>query len=228
MIARIVEEHLGEDIRKLKIRILSGLVLVKLFVVGILWLKPLFHLLMILVAIGMLTEWYNMTHSSSLHSLLGLIIIPVPISLLILLSTDDTKNWLIMLYFGIIWSADGFAMIGGKVFKGLKLAPKISPRKTWSGLISGVLASSLVAVLISLSPNFQIESYYFSNKVYLFLFGCVMALIGQLSDLFISYFKRKFKVKDSGHLIPGHGGVLDRFDSIILTAPLLFLINLYL
>ena len=182
---------------------------------------------MILVGTGMLSEWYNMTYSSIPYLLIGLIIIPIPISLLIFLSMEDTNRWLIMLYFCIMWSVDTFAMIGGKTFKGAKLARNLI-LKTWSGLVTGVLSAGLVAVLVSFIPNFYIENYYFSNKIYLFIISCILALIAQLSDLFISYFKRKFNIKDSGDIIPGHGGVLDRFDSIILTAPILFLMNIYL
>jgi len=222
----LVKDKLVKDKQKSNIylRILSGLVLVPLFVVSILWLKPLFYVLILLVGIGMLSEWYDMTRSSIPYLLIGLIIIPIPISLL-LLSVKPTNSWLIMLYFCIIWSVDTFAMIGGKTFKGAKLAPKISPKKTWSGLIIGVISAGLVAVLVSLIPNFYIEQYYSLNRIHLFLVSCGLALIAQLSDLFISYFKRKFHIKDSGHIIPGHGGVLDRFDSIILTSPVLFFIS---
>lgn len=206
------------------LRILSGLVLVPLFVISILWLKPLFYVLILLVGIGMLSEWYDMTRSSIPYLLIGLIIISIPISLL-LLSVKPTNSWLIMLYFCIIWSVDTFAMIGGKTFKGAKLAPQISPKKTWSGLIIGVISAGLVAVLVSLIPSFYIEQYYSLNRIHLFLVSGGLALIAQLSDLFISYFKRKFHIKDSGHIIPGHGGVLDRFDSIILTSPVLFFIS---
>ncbi|ABV79304.1 phosphatidate cytidylyltransferase [Rickettsia bellii] len=231
MIIQKGKEHLAKDKQKsnLYLRILSGIVLVPSFVVAILWLKPLFYVLMILVAIGMLSEWYDMTHSSIMYLLIGLIIIPIPISLLIFLSSNPINNWLIMLYFCIVWSVDTFAMIGGKTLGGAKLAPKISPKKTWSGLITGILSAGLVATLISFIPSFYIENYYFSNRIYLFIISCTLALTAQLSDLFISYFKRKFNIKDSGNIIPGHGGVLDRFDSIILTAPILFFINgLYL
>ncbi|HJD61527.1 MAG TPA: phosphatidate cytidylyltransferase [Rickettsia endosymbiont of Degeeriella rufa] len=231
MIIQKGKERLAKDKQKsnLYLRVLSGIVLVPSFVVAILWFKPLFYVLMILVAIGMLSEWYDMTHSYIMYLIIGLIIIPIPISLLIFLSSNPINNWLIMLYFCIIWSVDTFAMIGGKTLGGAKLAPKISPKKTWSGLITGILSAGLVATLISFISSFYIENYYFSNRIYLFIISCMLALIAQLSDLFISYFKRKFNIKDSGNIIPGHGGVLDRFDSIILTAPMLFFINeLYL
>ncbi|AFE52860.1 phosphatidate cytidylyltransferase [Rickettsia prowazekii str. GvV257] len=228
MITQKEKEHLAKDKQNIYLRIISGIALVSLFVIAILCLKTLFYILMILVGIGMLSEWYNMTYPSINYLLIGLIIIPIPISLLIFLSMEESNRLVIMLYFCILWSVDTFAMIGGKTFKGIKLAPKISPKKTWTGLITGTVSAGLVSVLVSLIPNYHIEHYYFSNKIYLFIISCILALIAQSSDLFISYFKRKFNIKDSGHIIPGHGGVLDRFDSIILTAPVFFCINIYL
>ncbi|WP_341789356.1 phosphatidate cytidylyltransferase [Rickettsia endosymbiont of Polydrusus tereticollis] len=205
------------------LRILSAMVLGPLFIVAILWLKPLFYVLMILVAIGMLCEWYDMTSSSLLHLLTGLVVIPLPIGSLILLHARDNNQWLILLYFVIIWSVDTFAMIGGKIVGGLRLAPKISPKKTWSGLIVGVISAGFITVFV----NYYFLHSYFSRAYYLFIISCSLALTAQLSDLFVSYFKRKFNIKDSGTIIPGHGGVLDRFDSIILTAPILLFLYLY-
>ncbi|WP_342269983.1 phosphatidate cytidylyltransferase [Rickettsia endosymbiont of Orchestes rusci] len=205
------------------LRILSAMVLGPVFIVAILWLKPLFYVLMILVAIGMLCEWYDMTSSSLLHLLTGLVVIPLPIISLMLLQAGHNNQWLILLYFVIIWSVDTFAMIGGKIIGGPRLAFKISPKKTWSGLISGIISAGFITVFV----NYYFFHSYFSRAFYLFIISCSLALIAQLSDLFVSYFKRKFNIKDSGTVIPGHGGVLDRFDSIILTAPILLFLYLY-
>ncbi|MFY9590106.1 phosphatidate cytidylyltransferase [Rickettsia endosymbiont of Halotydeus destructor] len=201
------------------LRILSALVLGPVFIIAILWLKPLFYVLMVLVAIGMLCEWYDMTKSSLTYLLMGLIIIPLPIISLTLLQAKGNNEYLILLFFVIIWSVDTFAMIGGKTIKGAKLAPKISPNKTWSGLIGGVISAGTITVLVSVAFGFHIKN--------LFIISCALALTAQLSDLFVSYFKRKFNIKDSGIIIPGHGGVLDRFDSIILTSPILLFLHIY-
>ncbi len=201
------------------VRILSALVIGPVFIIAIMFIKSLFYLLMLLIAVSMLYEWYQMTKSSFFYGLLGFIIIPTPIISLVIIAIEDKNRWLLLLYFTIIWSVDIFAMIGGKNIGGAKLAPKISPNKTWSGLITGILASGVAAFLLSLIP-----AYYLLNKRHLIIAAFCLALIAQMSDLFISYFKRKFAIKDSGTIIPGHGGVLDRFDSIILTAPILFFI----
>ena len=226
MIIQEGKELLEQDKKKsnMILRILSAFVIGPLFIISIMWFAPLFYILMLLVLIGMLYEWYNMTKSSRLYLLIGLIILPLPVLSLIYLRTNDTNQWLLLLYFAIIWSVDTFAMIGGKNIGGLKLAPRISPNKTWSGLIVGVVSSSFISFCLSYVPGFNIDNYYFSSKDYLIMTSFCLSLIAQMSDLFISYFKRKFAIKDSGTIIPGHGGVLDRFDSIILTAPILFFI----
>jgi phosphatidate cytidylyltransferase len=209
------------------LRILSALVIGPVFIIAIMFFTPLFYLLVILIAIGMLSEWYQMTKLSIGYVLFGFIILLIPIISLIILAANEQNRWLLLSYFTIIWSVDSFAMIGGKKFKGPKLAAKISPNKTWSGLIIGVLAAGLSVFFLSLLPGFNLSGYYFLNEHHLIIASILLALIAQMSDLFVSYFKRKFAIKDSGSIIPGHGGVLDRFDSIILTAPLLLLSRYY-
>ena len=116
----------------------------------------------------------------------------------------------------------------GKVFKGPKLT-KISPNKTYSGL----LGSFIFPVIVSLIYNkyYTLTGTYFSSKLpgvnfelnFLF-FILFISMISQLGDLIISFFKRKAKVKDTGNLLPGHGGLLDRIDGLIFVIPILYLI----
>lgn len=137
------------------VRILSALVIGPVFIIAIMFIKSLFNIVMLLIAIIMLYEWNQMTKSSFSHIILGFVIIPIPTISLIIIATEDKNRWLLLLYFIIIWSVDIFAMIGGKNIGGPKLPPKISPDKTWSGLIIGVLASGLTAFLLSLVPSFD-------------------------------------------------------------------------
>lgn len=212
-------------ISNIKLRAFPSIIIVLFFTISILWGRPIFCILMLIVGGCMLFEWYEITNSRILYLLLGLIIIPIPITSLLLVSINEQLKWLLLSYFVTIWSVDTGAMIGGKKFKGPLLAPTISPNKTWSGLVIGVLSSGFFCGLLGRLPDFTIPNYNLNNKIYLIL-GCMLfAIFAQISDLFISFFKRKFNIKDSGSLIPGHGGALDRFDSIILTAPLLFLIG---
>jgi phosphatidate cytidylyltransferase len=111
-------------------------------------------------------------------------------------------------------------MFVGKLIKGPKLAPSLSPKKTISGLLGGVAAAAILPMLLNLVPAYSIATYTSASKIILLYQFAFLGLTSQMSDLFISYFKRKFNIKDSGNLIPGHGGMLDRFDSIVLTAPI--------
>lgn len=218
------KEILGQDkFSNIELRIFSGVLIVALFVIAILWVPPLFYALMLIIAAGMIFEWHKMTKSSLPYLLLGFIIIPIPIISLMKVEAAGNAKFILLIYFITIWSVDTFAMIGGKNFKGPKLAPYLSPNKTWSGLIVGIAGAGLAASLISTIPVFASSSYYLFDKNHIVLSCMFIAALAQMSDLFISYFKRKFNIKDSGNLIPGHGGILDRFDSIILTAPVLFL-----
>ena len=208
----------------MKLRVLSGLVIGVIFIISIIWIPQLFNVVILLISIGMLLEWYMMTRSSVLFLLLGIPIISIPITSLLLVNFIIQNRFMLLMYFIIIWSVDTFAMLGGKTIEGPRLAPCLSPNKTWSGLLTGIISSSCISVLFCNFLNFNIYNYFFSNTINIILTSMFIALVAQLSDLFISYFKRKFNIKDSGYIIPGHGGLLDRFDSIIFTAPIMLII----
>jgi phosphatidate cytidylyltransferase len=118
----------------------------------------------------------------------------------------------------VTWICDTAAMFGGKMFKGPKLAPTISPGKTRSGAISGVVAGVAVA------PLFGLLAFQPAGLVIpawkLMICAAVWSVMGQVGDLAESLFKREVGLKDSSDLIPGHGGVLDRFDSLYFVLPL--------
>lgn len=199
-------------------RFISGIILGSIVLFAILYSQLLLNLSLILMGSLMLHEWRQITNKDEKYLHLGLIIIIVPILSLYLVSIKPEGKIALLTYALVIAAVDTFAMFGGKTFKGRKLAPIISPNKTWSGLVSGATAGAVVSLCIS----FIIRKYNVQySHIEFFFFGLFIGLIEQCSDLFISFFKRKFSVKDSGNIIPGHGGVLDRFDGIILTAPIL-------
>jgi phosphatidate cytidylyltransferase len=117
----------------------------------------------------------------------------------------------------VVWMGDTGAYYTGRQFGKHKLSPRISPKKTVEGLIGGVCASILAAVIIHFTffPKFPI--------VHAVIAGVILSVAGVIGDLAESMWKRSAAVKDSGTLIPGHGGFLDRFDSILFTAPILYL-----
>lgn len=121
----------------------------------------------------------------------------------------------------VIWSTDSGAYLIGRKIGKTKLAPDISPNKTIEGSAGGTLTAAVIsAVYLIFFPLF--ESYILS-----LLFMIMISVIGQLGDLVESKVKREYNVKDSGTLLPGHGGVLDRFDSTLLVLNVLFIIGLF-
>jgi phosphatidate cytidylyltransferase len=127
---------------------------------------------------------------------------------------QDNGSWLILLLLLIVWAADTGAYFAGKTFGKRKLAANISPGKTRAGLLGGLIAGPLIALLAAnLMPITQIDS------VWLLLLGLTTALVSVGGDLLISLHKRTSVVKDSSNLLPGHGGILDRVDSLVAAAP---------
>lgn len=124
-------------------------------------------------------------------------------------------SWDVFLVFVLIWSSDTFAFLVGKFLGKHKMAPKISPKKTWEGLIGGIVLTVVIGVVLQLTvPGLR------GNWI---IVGLLIAVIAPLGDLAESQLKRTFDVKDSWSIMPGHGGVLDRLDSFILCAPVVYL-----
>lgn len=133
--------------------------------------------------------------------------------------------WLALSAMLCVWASDTGAYFTGKTFGGPKMAPVISPNKTFSGLTGAMVFCGLALVLLCLvdelfsayiNTDLGIESKYY---IFVFLAGCILGFFGQTGDLFISSMKRRVKVKDTGNLIPGHGGLLDRIDALLLISP---------
>ncbi|QJA08297.1 phosphatidate cytidylyltransferase [Romboutsia sp. CE17] len=126
----------------------------------------------------------------------------------------------VLLIFIISFATDTFAYFSGYLFGKHKLIPKISPKKTVEGSIGGIIGSIVCCILFG---------YLFKlDPVHMAIIGSIGSIVAQLGDLFASAIKRYVGIKDYGKLIPGHGGILDRFDSVILVAPFVYnAINLF-
>jgi phosphatidate cytidylyltransferase len=132
-------------------------------------------------------------------------------------------SWLILFVLLLVWAADTGAYAVGKLFGKHKLAPSVSPGKTWEGFFGGMVLAIIVAVIAAKLLNIQ------SRDTTLFLVCCVVTVIASvLGDLFESLTKREAGIKDSGTIFPGHGGMLDRIDSLIAAAPIFALATLLL
>ena len=123
---------------------------------------------------------------------------------------EDGRNW-VMLVVLITFASDTSAFFVGRAIGKHRLAPNISPAKTWEGATAGVLAAAIVSLAFILETPFSLYLGYWQAVP----LAIAVSIFGQLGDLLESWFKRTFSVKDSGTLIPGHGGVLDRLDSVV-------------
>jgi phosphatidate cytidylyltransferase len=150
------------------------------------------------------------------YSLFGVLLIGWGLSHLILIRSLDVGRLFIILLCAVVWLSDAAAMYVGQALGHHHMVPVISPGKTWEGaaasLVSGMIVALLGARLLSL-PLSLLQSV---------VFGGIISCVAQVSDLLESLLKRYVGVKDSGALIPGHGGLLDRIDSLFLAAPLAF------
>lgn len=128
-------------------------------------------------------------------------------------------GWPMLLFvFVSVWATDIGAYAVGRTLKGPKLAPAISPNKTWSGFFGGLGFAAIAALCLSLALNA-------SRPAQVVAIAALLSLLGQGGDLFESAIKRRFRVKDSGNLIPGHGGMLDRIDALLWAAPAFALLH---
>ncbi|MBE6637334.1 MAG: phosphatidate cytidylyltransferase [Ruminococcaceae bacterium] len=134
-------------------------------------------------------------------------------------------EYIYFLAFIIPWVTDTFAYFSGRLFGKHKLIPEVSPKKTVEGSVGGTLFAVLLTALYGFIVGLVSEAK--PNYLALVIVAAVVSVLAQCGDLVMSLIKRKFGIKDYGKLFPGHGGVLDRFDSILVTAPFLyFLIDL--
>lgn len=163
----------------------------------------------------------NERSGSSTWSCLGIFYVGFPALALILLRSDSHYGFAAVLWvFLVVWSADILAYFAGRIIGGPKLAPAISPKKTWAGLGGAVAGSALVSFIFACIT--QLNGIW-SLAI---LAGC-LAVVEQAGDLFESSLKRFHGVKDSGKLIPGHGGVIDRVDGLIAVAVAAALIGVF-
>ncbi len=133
-------------------------------------------------------------------------------------STQDGFMLAIMLM-AMVWGSDIFAYFGGKTFGKHALAPAISPKKTWEGFFSGYIGSLAGASIVMFALPYSLPLSFFESIPLVIL----VATFGPIGDLLESKIKRKANVKDSSNMLPGHGGFFDRFDALILAAPVMLI-----
>ncbi|MCC6777046.1 MAG: phosphatidate cytidylyltransferase [Hyphomicrobiales bacterium] len=137
-----------------------------------------------------------------------------------LLRNDEQQGFVaILLVFAVVWTTDIVAYFVGRAVGGPKLMPKVSPKKTWSGALGGAAGAVLAAIAVARLAGLP-------SVLAVALLALVLSVIAQAGDLFESFLKRRFGAKDSGHLIPGHGGLMDRLDGFVTAVTAAALIGL--
>ena len=217
---------------ELQKRILSSIILIPITIFFIFQETFFFGFFLTIIFLATSYEWIKMNKIDFLK-IVGVCYLFFAFFFAYLLREKFTLGLLLLVLIICIFTDLG-GYIFGKVFKGPKLI-KISPKKTYAGAIGGFVLSLVAALIYSKYTatenatflNLSILADITLNKIYL-LFILVISLISQIGDLIISYFKRLAKVKDTGNLLPGHGGLLDRIDGIIFAIPISYLLLNYL
>ena len=188
-------------------------------------LVTLFLYVVLLFAVAMKSH-YTVTMEKMGGSFFLSIVIPYFLSTFIRIREMPDWRYYILLPFVVAWLSDAFALVAGMAFGKHTLAPELSPKKTVEGAVGGV-AGSAAATLIY---GFVMSACFGAAAVrygLLILYALLGAVVAQFGDLAFSYIKRQYDIKDYGTIFPGHGGVLDRFDSVIFCAPLLEILIVY-
>ena len=197
-------------------RILSSIILIPVTLFFIIKGSFLF-IFFLLICLSVTSYEWHMMSKKKIYRLFGFIFLFLSFYTIYRLRIDN--DYLFILLITIICvSTDIGGYIFGKIFKGPKLT-KFSPNKTYAGMIGGFLLSIISAIIFN---------FYFNKEIQIdfFIFVILISTTSQLGDIIISYFKRLSKIKDTGKIIPGHGGLLDRVDGMIFAFPLSYLILL--
>jgi phosphatidate cytidylyltransferase len=225
------------NVATLKTRSLTAVVFVAVMLVGLLWNFWSFLILFTIVHFGCWYEFIKLIKKIYgdkylMYCLFGLVYVTMPIAMMVDLRNiwsdfegfkthSDFGNTLPVCIIFSIWINDTMAYIVGSLI-GKTPFSKISPKKTWEGTIGGaILAILIIGFLFPLLA----EKYFYpfaQHKIW-FVIAALCAILGTIGDLFESKLKRRANVKDSGTIMPGHGGFLDRFDSLLFAAPAVWL-----
>jgi phosphatidate cytidylyltransferase len=205
-------------------RIISSIVLVPVALAAVILGGLPFAAFVVLVGTIGFWEWTAIVRTAAPTSArfawigLGLLYVTIPCGALILLRLTEPAGWIAILFIlVVVWATDIAAFFGGRFLGGPKLWPRVSPKKTWSGALSGLFAAMAAGGLTALLTRA-------GHPVTGVIIAIPLSIAAQAGDLLESSLKRKFDVKDSGRIIPGHGGVLDRVDSLFGAAALAWLI----
>ncbi len=212
MNAAMVQQADKADTGNLGRRTITAVVLAPTVLIAVYFGSPFFEILVFTAALILAWEWNRLCAGRFFWLVGGLFYIVLPCWALLLLHSDpvagqETLFWL----FVVVWSSDTGAYVFGNLIGGPKMSPVISPKKTWSGLMGGIVSAGLAGL---------ITAFVLQKDSFLALAGwsAIIGIACQAGDLLESWVKRYFGVKDSGIIVPGHGGLFDRVDGLLAAA----------
>ncbi len=214
--------------KELILRIISSIALIPLSIFIIIKGSIIFNFFIISCFFIACLEWYKMS-KKKFYSIIGFIFLLISFFCVYALRNNFNENGLIFFLFVslVCVSTDIGGYCFGKIFKGPKLT-KISPNKTYSGMIGSYLIPILLLfIYFNFNKKFPYNLQIQEINIQIFIFLILISSISQVGDIVISYFKRISKIKNTGSLIPGHGGLLDRIDGMIFAFPFSYIILLY-
>ena len=205
-------------------RILSSLILIPIAVFFIIKGSFLFNFFLTICFIITIYEWHMMSKKKNYYLFGYLFLFFSFYSVYFVRHNLEENSLFIFLFITLICiSTDIGGFIFGKIFKGPKLT-KISPKKTYAGVFGGYFLSIIFAnVIITYSEFFTDKLIIFGREEFILIL--IISTVSQIGDIIVSYFKRLSKIKDTGKLIPGHGGILDRVDGMIFAFPFFYIFN---
>ena len=207
--------------KELQKRIISSIILIPVTFFFIIQGSYIFIFFLSLIFLATSLEWFKMTKNKDLIRIFGLFFLFFSFFSTIYLRQYIGLNFFVFLIIVCIFTDTG-GYIFGKTFKGPKLT-KISPKKTYSGVIGSFLISLLFGLIYVKYFGQKIRTLLETDPFFIILLIIFISSVSQIGDLIISYFKRKAKLKDTGKILPGHGGFLDRIDGIIFVMPITYL-----
>ena len=203
-------------------RILSSIILIPMALFFIIKGSLLFNFFISICFLITVYEWQFMTRKKN-YNLIGLIFLIISFYSVYKLRNSFIGDYIYLLFVTIVCvSTDIGGYAFGKIFKGPRLT-KISPKKTYSGMIGGFILSTITATIF-FNNVFLFNNLTKDLTLGLFILVLLISAISQLGDIIVSYFKRLSKIKDTGRIIPGHGGLLDRIDGMIFAFPFSYLV----
>ena len=209
-------------IKEFEKRLLSSLILIPIAIFFIIQGSVFFISFLSILFLATSYEWFKMSKKNNLLRLLGITFLLFSFYATFELREKNSLNYFLFIVIICIFTDIG-GYVFGKIFKGPKLS-KISPKKTYAGVIGSFLLS-LTAALIFINYLGKNQIVINSDSLSLLLLILSISLISQIGDLIISYFKRKAKLKDTGKILPGHGGLLDRIDGLVFVMPIVYLLG---